>query len=166
MMGFARKLTGCAERAQDLFQDTAERILKYAARLDHRGESYTKNWATSIMYGIFVNNYRKSKLKNTREQQFYLENIQGEVYDLAFDSDEIPERELSSAIVEALSTLTERQRRATILIARDYQYKEIADELMVPIGTVMSTLGRGRKALRENPQLLEYARKEYGIQPI
>jgi RNA polymerase sigma-70 factor (ECF subfamily) len=166
MMGFARKLTGCSEMAQDLFQDTAERILKYAARLDHRGESYTKNWATSVMYGIFVNSYRKSKLKNAREQQFYIENIQDEICDIAYEADEIPEHELSSVIVEALSTLTERQRRVTILIARDYQYKEIADELMVPIGTVMSTLGRGRKTLKENVQLLEYARKEYGIQPI
>jgi RNA polymerase sigma-70 factor (ECF subfamily) len=163
LMGFARKLTRCSDKAQDLFQDTVERILKYAPKLEHRGESYTKNWATSIMYGIFVNNYRKSKIKRRKENQLSLESTEDYIQDFLVGDEEIPESELSSIIIDALSLLTERQRKVTFLIAKDYQYKEIAEELDMPVGTVMSTLGRGRKALRENIQLLEYVEKEYGI---
>ena len=74
MLAFAKKLTRCSELAQDLFQDTVERILKYAEKFEHRGDGHTKSWATSIMYTIFVNNYRKKKLNSTRENQFYIES--------------------------------------------------------------------------------------------
>lgn len=163
LMGFARRLTRCPEQAQDLYQDTAERILKYAKRLDHRGDGYTKSWATSIMYTVFINKYRRSKAKSNMETLFYLERSTEVAPDILPETEEIPLQEISEVLIDAMNSLTERQRVATFLFARDFQYKEIADLLQIPMGTVMSTLGRGRKTLRENEQLVEYVRKEYGI---
>jgi RNA polymerase sigma-70 factor (ECF subfamily) len=163
MMGFARKLTGDAEKALDLYQDTAERILKYAPKLQHRGDSYTRGWATSIMYGIFVNKYRQERSIRKRDQRYYLETFTQDFTYFNSDTDEIPESELSSIVVDAMKLLTDRQRVVTFLFARDFQYREIADMLEIPIGTVMSTLGRCRKALKENEDFIKYVKSEYGL---
>lgn len=162
-MGFARRLTRCPHQAEDLYQDTAERILKYAQNLDYRSDNYTKNWATSIMYSVFINKYRNNKLKNSRENLFYHERMVNAVAFFAPETDEIPEHELSEVLLNAINGLTERQKVVTFLFARDFKYKEIAEMLQIPLGTVMSTLGRGRKALQENEQLMHYLKQEYGI---
>jgi RNA polymerase sigma factor (sigma-70 family) len=52
--------------------------------------------------------------------------------------------------VEKLKTLNERQKSAVFLAANDYSYKEIADILDIPIGTVMSTLSRSLQKLRKS----------------
>jgi RNA polymerase sigma factor (sigma-70 family) len=52
--------------------------------------------------------------------------------------------------VERLKTLNERQKSAIFLAANEYSYKEIADILDIPIGTVMSTLSRSLQKLRKS----------------
>jgi RNA polymerase sigma-70 factor (ECF subfamily) len=163
MMGFATKLTRDPEAAKDLMQDTAERILRYAPKLQHRGDGCTKSWATSIMYGIFVNKHRQKKAMRKRDERMLLENSSENICFIENETEEIPESEISSILLDALNSLTDRQKLVTFLFARDYQYKEIADMLGIPMGTVMSTLGRGRKAIRENEQVVQYVRAEYGI---
>lgn len=162
LMRFARKLTRDQERAADLFQDTIERIIKYSTSFEHRTESYTRSWINGVMYGIFVNSYRRTKKWNSKIDEYRYLTFDGE-YSVIESDEEIPESELSEIVLQALNSLTERQRKVTFLIAKDYKYNEIADILGVPMGTIMSTLSRGRKALRENERLMEYAKLEYRI---
>lgn len=98
-----------------------------------------------------------------RDERMLLENSSENICFIENETEEIPESEISSILLDALNSLTDRQKLVTFLFARDYQYKEIADMLGIPMGTVMSTLGRGRKAIRENEQVVQYVRAEYGI---
>ena len=65
---------------------------------------------------------------------------------------------IADDIVEALEELPDHFRVAVVLSdLRDWQYKEISDELKIPVGTVKSRLSRARRQLRE--QLRPYAEK-------
>jgi RNA polymerase sigma-70 factor (ECF subfamily) len=73
----------------------------------------------------------------------------------------IPEHLTDQDILKALDSIPQDFRSVVLLVdVEEFAYKDAADILSVPIGTVMSRLSRGRKLLRE--QLTELARS-YGI---
>ena len=149
----ALRMVGSATDAQDIVQD----VFLQAWRLFERYERGTncRAWLFAILFNT-VQHYRRRKY-GQRVQPFddeaALERLQspGNVPEVITDTD----------ILDALARLPDSYRDTVILAdVQEFSYKETAEILGVPIGTVMSRLSRGRQLLRA--ALAESAR-EYGI---
>jgi RNA polymerase sigma-70 factor (ECF subfamily) len=157
----ALRYTKNPEDARDLLQDT---YLKAFASF-HQFEEGTnlRAWLYRVLTTTFINSYRKGQ----RQPQI----AQGELEDWQLAGAQSHTSDLGkSAEVEALENLPDTDiKRALQEIPEDFRivvyladvegfaYKEIAEILGVPGGTVMSRLHRGRKQLRE--KLTDYARE-------
>lgn len=135
---YARALTGDAQRADDLVQDTLERALvKWAL---WRTGSDLRAWLFAIMHNAFVNQVRAPQPVDYRAD----ENLP-EMPQRATQDDELVLRD----IVRALLQLPLEQRQVLLLVGlEELSYAQAAQALAVPIGTVMSRLARGRARLR------------------
>ena len=145
LYSFALRLTKNREDAKDLIQETALRAYKHREKFTV-GTNF-KSWVSTIMRNTFINQYRKAKLRRNVNEPvesflFALENKnaipnQGEInirmqeYDKIFD-----------AIGEIYSI-------PFLLFYRGYEYKEIAQYLDIPIGTVKSRIFLARKKLKK-----------------
>jgi RNA polymerase sigma-70 factor, ECF subfamily len=149
----AYRLTRNAADAEDLVQETYLR----AFRSFHQFQPGTnlKAWLYRILTNTFINSYRKRQ----REPQTVSDDEIEDWYLYSKMSDEGFEPSAETAVLEslpdedvqeALSSLPEQFRIAVLLAdVEGFSYKEIADITGVPIGTVMSRLHRGRKALEK-----------------
>ena len=153
MYSAAFRLTRNAADAEDLVQETFLR----AYRAFHQFEPGTnlKAWLYRILTNTFINSYRKRQ----REPQTISEDEVEDWYLYSKMTEEGMEPSAEAAVLEslpdedvqeALSSLPEQFRMAVLLAdVEGFSYKEIADIMGVPIGTVMSRLHRGRKALEK-----------------
>ncbi len=135
---FAQWLTRDASSADDLVQSTLERAL---ARWDtRRDDTALRPWLFAIAYRQFLDGKRRA-----RRYARMLELFRGE------DAAEQPsvEREvIAQSVVQALERLPDEQRRLLLWVSVEgLSYREVANLLDVPIGTVMSRLSRARAAL-------------------
>ena len=139
--------------AEDLVQETFTEALKSF----HRYEIGTncKAWMTTIMYHL--NSKRKRKLGRMQMVED-ADNMLAET--LVFEPP-VPQKITDEDVLSALEKIPPLFRDVIILAdVEEFAYREIAEILAVPIGTVMSRLHRGRKILRG--ELTGFAR-EYGI---
>ena len=155
----ALRLTKNPRDAEDLVQDAVLRAFRFFDKFE-RGTNI-KAWLYKILTNTFINRYRR----NTKERNI-VEDERDSVQDRlvsrdSADAAENPERAyldrmLSDDVLKALDSVPVDFRLAVILAdLQDFSYKEIADILDVPVGTVMSRLFRGRRLLQR--QLAEYA---------
>lgn len=137
---FGFSLAGNREDASDLTQQT----FFIWARQGHllRDASKAKSWLFTTLYREFLKLHRHSRRLTLVE-------------DPELDSEQVdtdPEwiRKLDGpAVMEALSSVDETYRAPlTLFYLQELSYKEIADVLGIPIGTVMSRLSRGKEQLR------------------
>ncbi len=160
----ALRLTRNRTRAEDLLQETFLR----GWRSFHTFKPGTN--ARAWLYKILMNAYIDAYRKTTREpevvdqedvDEFYLYTKVQESDDLrrAGDPEEVLLARLMDADVKgALDSLPDAFREVVILAdIEDFSYKEIAELLGIPIGTVMSRLHRGRRQLQV--KLWEYAKR-------
>ena len=157
----ALRLTRNPADAQDLTQNTLVKALRFHHRF--KDGTYIKAWLLTILRNTFINEYRR----RSRRPDF-VELTGSEVAaDTAPDSGVAfePDKDSSSDLLElvddkvkeAIEALPEDFRLAVIMAdLQDKSYKEIAEAVGCPLGTVMSRLYRGRKLLRE--QLYGYAK--------
>lgn len=165
----AVRITRNPADAEDLVQETYLR----AYRGFHTFEEGTnlKAWLYKILTNTYINEYRKAKRRPAETELDDLEDLYlyrrlgGAVEPHAARSpeteilDQIPEHEVK----EALESLPEQYRLAVLLAdVEGFAYREIADILDIPIGTVMSRLHRGRKMLQR--ALWEFAESR-GLAP-
>jgi RNA polymerase sigma-70 factor (ECF subfamily) len=153
MYSAAYRLTRNSADAEDLIQETFLR----AYRGFHQFEPGTnlKAWLYRILTNTFINSYRKKQ----REPQTVSDDEVEDWYLYSKMSEEGLEPSAESSVIEslpdedvqeALSSLPEQFRIAVLLAdVEGFSYKEIAEITGVPIGTVMSRLHRGRKALEK-----------------
>jgi RNA polymerase sigma-70 factor (ECF subfamily) len=149
----AYRLTRNASDAEDLVQEAYLR----AFRSFHQFEPGTnlKAWLYRILTNTFINSYRKRQ----REPQTVSEDEVEDWYLYSKMAEEGFEPSAEAAVLEALpdedvqdalASLPEQFRIAVLLAdVEGFSYKEIAEITEVPIGTVMSRLHRGRKALEK-----------------
>lgn len=155
LRAFSLRLTGNNDDAEDLYQDTAVRIINNADKYNP-GTNF-KAWAVTIMRNIFINNYRKKVRRNMIIDQtpnnYYLNsgdntvNNEGEG-NLAFNE-----------LMVMVNSLDEDFRRPFMMAYEGYKYDEIADKLSAPLGTIKSRIFFARKKLQRmyNTRQLERA---------
>ena len=159
----ALRYTKNPEDARDLVQDT---YLK-AFNSFHQFEEGTnlRAWMYRVLTTTFINSYRKDQrrpqLASGELEDWQLAKAQSHTSDLGKSAEaQALENLPDSDIKRALQEIPEEFRIAVYLAdVEGFSYKEIADIVDVPAGTVMSRLHRGRKLLRE--KLTDYA-KELG----
>lgn len=159
----ALRYTKNPEDARDLVQDT---YLK-AFNSFHQFEEGTnlRAWLYRVLTTTFINSYRKDQrrpqLASGELEDWQLAKAQSHTSDLGKSAEaEALENLPDSDIKRALQEIPEEFRIAVYLAdVEGFSYKEIANIVDVPAGTVMSRLHRGRKLLRE--KLADYA-KELG----
>ncbi len=145
LRAFSLKLTGNNVDAEDLYQDTAFRIITNADKYNP-GTNF-KAWAVTIMRNIFINNYRKRVRRNMIIDQtpnnYYLNSG-----DKLVDNDgetNVTFKELMALV----DTLPEDFKKPFIMAYEGYKYEEIAEELGSPLGTIKSRIFFARKKLQK-----------------
>ncbi len=145
LRAFSLKLTGNEADANDLYQDTALRVISNADK--YQPDTNFKAWAVTIMRNIFINNYRKKIRRGTILDQTpnnYYINSGGQ----AIEND----GEMYMAYKELLrmvSALPEDFKRPFWMAYKGYKYDEIAEKLDAPLGTIKSRIFFARRKLQK-----------------
>jgi RNA polymerase sigma-70 factor (ECF subfamily) len=165
----ALRMTRNAADAEDLVQETYLRA--YRGFEGFREGTNLKAWLYKILTNTFINTYRAKKRRPDQVdlgevEDFYLFRRLGGLEAAA--AARTPEAQVLDAmpdaeVKEALEAIPEQFRMAVILAdIEGFSYKEIAEILEVPIGTVMSRIHRGRKQLQQ--RLWDYA-EQHNLRP-
>jgi RNA polymerase sigma-70 factor (ECF subfamily) len=150
LKNYALKMTRDFDESEDLVQNTLLKAFRFFGSFQ-KG-SNIKAWLFAIMTNSFINNYRKKnkqpfKIDYDDVQNFY-EKIKSEEVKIAHYQNDAFSNILDDDFTDAISKLPDEFR--TIIFLSDiegYSYKEIADFVDCPVGTVRSRLHRARKIL-------------------
>jgi len=153
--GLCYRFTGCAADAEDLTQDVFLKVYRNLEQFNQDRGSF-QTWLTSLTRNLLVDHFRRSRQdRDTRsldagwsepeEPQTLADRLQ--------DARPGPQehsmnRELQTMVQQALAQVSPELREAVILRdLKDMDYKEIAQVLRIPEGTVKSRISRGRMEL-------------------
>jgi len=139
----ALRMTRNPSDAEDLVQETY--LKAYRAFATFKEGTNIKAWLYRILTNTYINLYRR------------LGGLEGAVSGRSAE-DEVLDHFTETDVKEAIEALPEQFRMAVLLgDVEGFSYKEIAEILDVPIGTVMSRLHRGRRALQK--RLYDFGRQ-------
>jgi RNA polymerase sigma-70 factor (ECF subfamily) len=138
---FAYSLTGNMPDADDLVQNTIERVLTRSLPED---VNLTK-WVFRVCRNIWIDEYRARKVRQDAVEKPELQQNQ------IIDGDSIVTNQLTlEKVNQAMDALPDDQRSILSLVAmQGMSYKETAETLSIPIGTVMSRLARARSSVSD-----------------
>ncbi len=165
LYGGAMRMTRNPQDAEDLVQETY--LKAYNSFGSFKQGTNLKAWLYRIMTNSYINSYRKAKRRPTESSADELSDFQ--LYTTSgHDSTGLESAEVEalkrmpdSAISQAMNDLPEDYRMVVYYAdVVGLAYKEIAEVMGTPLGTVMSRLHRGRKLLRS---ALKNVAKEHGI---
>jgi RNA polymerase sigma-70 factor (ECF subfamily) len=148
LFGYALALTRNRTEAEDLVQETYVRALDAAGRL--RENSNIKAWLFTILRNLWLNELRR---RHSGPQIVEIDSEENAADGLAGDSKNSHEIFVSNEDAERVRTAIAKLpiEFKEIILLREFEemsYREIADVLGCPAGTVMSRLGRARAKLR------------------
>lgn len=136
---YAYRLSGSAADADDLTHDTFLKAQEQLGTL--RDPTRAKNWLFSILRNTFLH-----RLRNDRSNRLVSLDSVGDV--VAKPPEALPETERDLQTV--LNELSEDWRTPIILFYfEEFSYRDIAEQMDLPIGTVMSRLARAKAYLRQ-----------------
>lgn len=156
----ALRLTKNEKAAEDLVQEAYLKAFTYFDRFEK--DTNCRAWLFKILTNTFINNYRRA----VKEREILSQENLPTIEENFFSRDRVnyyqnPEKGLFKRLISddikiALENLPLEFRMVVVLAdLQEFSYKEIADVLQCPVGTVMSRLFRGRKIMRK--QLLDFA---------
>ena len=151
----ALRMTRNPADAEDLVQETMMRAYRSFDRFEEG--TNLKAWLFRIMTNAYINTYRKKQrepLKVSHDEiedfDLYRELKQHDPQWDATPENIVLSNLVDSDIIEAIDDLPEQFRLAVVLSdVEGFSYAEMAEIMDVPLGTVMSRLHRGRKALQK-----------------
>jgi RNA polymerase sigma-70 factor, ECF subfamily len=154
LYGAAMRLTRNPSDAEDLLQETYLRA--YRGFAGFQEGTNLKAWLYRILTNSFINTYRKKQREpqvvegpDDLDEWYLYDRLGGRSVEESAETavlDQIPDQ----GVKDALESLPERFRLPVLLAdVEGFSYKEIAEIMDTPIGTVMSRLHRGRKALQK-----------------
>lgn len=153
----ALNLTRNAADAEDLTQNAVVKALRFHDKF--KEGTYIKAWLLTILRNTFINEYRRRSRMPIQVELSGTEASDAPLAPKATGDDGQVEallELLDDEVRHAVAELPDDFRNAVIMAdLQEKSYKEIAEIMGCPIGTVMSRLYRGRKILRE--QLTHYA---------
>jgi RNA polymerase sigma-70 factor (ECF subfamily) len=156
LYGAAFRLTRNPRDAEDLVQDVMLRAYRFWESFEP--DSNCKAWLFKILTNTFINQYQKTKrhrevLSAALTEQEATDGVLVHEGALAQRDPEgiLLDRSLSEDVARALTDLPADFRLAVVLCdVEGFSYKEIAEIMECPVGTVMSRLHRGRRLLRQS----------------
>ncbi|HEY2865458.1 MAG TPA: sigma-70 family RNA polymerase sigma factor [Pyrinomonadaceae bacterium] len=150
----ALRLTRAAAEADDLVQETYMQAWKSFGQ--YQVGTNCRAWLYKILFNKFDHHRRKNY---TRAK--YFQEADELVFASAVRTPSVPEHLTDRDVIAALDSLREHYRSVVLLAdVHEFDYKEVAEILNIPIGTVMSRLNRARTQLKK---VLARTAIEYGI---
>jgi len=150
----AKRLTREQTDAEDLVQETFMQAWKSFAHYELG--TNCRAWLYKILFNKF-DHYRRKKFTQAK----YIQEADELTFLSAAYHQPIPEKLTDTEVIAALDKLPEHYRSVVLLAdVQEFDYKEVAMILEIPIGTVMSRLNRGRAQLKKS---LARVAGEYGI---
>ncbi len=154
LYGAALRMTRNPTDAEDLVQDTYLRAFRGFGGFQEG--TNLKAWLYRILTNSFINTYRKKQREpqivegpDDLDEWYLFDKLGGRNVELSAET-EVLDRIPDEAVKAALESLPENFRLPVLLAdVEGFSYKEIAEIMETPIGTVMSRLHRGRKALQK-----------------
>lgn len=145
---FAYKLTADYDTANDLVQDSVLLALDKQQKFTHT--TNLKGWMYTLMRNIFVNNYRRTVRENTLIENTYSMTGRGLFEGDAEDTERFEFVYDMKLLYKIVNSIPEEMKRPFQMFVAGFKYREIADKLNLPIGTVKSRLFFVRKRLKED----------------
>lgn len=143
---FAYKLTEDHETAGDLVQDCVLKALDNKEKFVHTQNF--KGWMYTIMRNIFINNYRRSSRwveMTDATYAFYADNLtdgeEGMRFENIYDLKEL---------YKVINAVPEELKKPFLMFVAGFKYREIAEKMNLPVGTIKSRLFLIRKRLQED----------------
>jgi RNA polymerase sigma-70 factor, ECF subfamily len=160
----ALRMTNNPQEAEDLVQETMLKAFRFAHT--YQPGTNLRAWLFRILNTSAINRYRKAATHPAptslpEGEDFYLYNqirdLSGQDLNQAAE-DEVLSQYLDEDVYQALNDLPPNFRMAVVLAdIEGLSYKEIAEALQIPIGTVMSRISRARRQLQKS--LWQYAKE-------
>lgn len=137
---YATALVGNAAAADDLVQDCIERALAQSDKLQDINRC--GGWLRSIVHNLYIDDIRRQRRQGFKVDLTDVENNRAMIspaHDYATEID----------LERAMASLSIEHRQILLMVGLEgLNYREVADELSIPMGTVMSRLARARERLR------------------
>jgi RNA polymerase sigma-70 factor (ECF subfamily) len=148
----ALRLTRNAALADDLVQDSIERALRFRAQF--QPGTNLRSWAQTIVFSLFITGYRRRRRERDAVRVLTVDPCAWTAQDsFGLDASTL---DLSPSLRRAVESLPPSFREVLMMVdVGEYSYRDAADALHVPIGTVMSRLHRARKQLASALSLSE-----------
>lgn len=146
LKSFALGLTRDSSDADDLIQESYLKALLYKEKFEEN--TNMKAWMMTIMKNTFINTYRKEKRENTYRDNTVNDYFLNSSVRQGFDSTD--SMLTSKEILGEIERLDSEFKEPFQLFTSGFKYKEIAEKLEIPIGTVKSRIFLTRQKLSEN----------------
>lgn len=163
LVNYARRLCRSRHAAEDVVQTAMLKAFRAWQDMilpeDGDRDKVIRGWIYRITYNCFVNAYRSAQRRTLQHEQNAIETrlVPPTTEPIRYDQ----QSDFEPVVEEALVALDRDQRVIVLMATRGASYRDIADHLGCPIGTVMSRLHRARRQLA---QLLgDYAAENYGL---
>lgn len=148
MYNLALRMTSNMEDAKDLVQEASFRAFRFYHKFE-KGTNF-KGWILTILRNLFINQYRKRAKEPTKVNYHDLENYIG-----APDISGCQEEIFGESLQKSIDVLPEDLKTVvTLFYVEGFAYKEIAEIMKCPIGTVMSRLYMARQLLKKKLTVL------------
>lgn len=143
LRAFAIQLTRDKTDADDLYQDTVYKAIRY--RHLYQPHTNMQAWMMTIMRNTFINDWRRQK----RKQQATQMPIAGVTLTQNDATDNQGESNVSmQELTQMVEQLEDTFKIPFLMAFRGYKYEEIAQELHLPLGTIKSRIHQARKMLK------------------